>query len=758
MRGSASGTLVRTLALAAATLAIALTTAGAVAASPLTSLERHALQRLNRAPADATTKAAARAEVARAAHLIRTLPNGRGYHVLVALQEAASFQGALTQPRVLALYGALQANDDYFGRHWAPPDKTDITGTDGVVYRYFGGHCFRFHPLADFGALNARASAGDVEGTRRLADALVERGVYQRSGGVGWEYDFRFNGGQAPWLSGMAQAVAAQALARAATIVPDEAPTYFRAAAAAFRAIPGRLLTTVGAGPWIRLYSFSSLPVLNAQLQATISLQAYAAATGDTQAGALAARMENAAAAALPRFDTGYWSYYALPREPSPPDYHHFVAQLLAKLAAADPRFAGEAVRFASYEKQPPAFQLANAGVGEVRFWLSKPATVVATTAAGPTKRLALLDGWHTLTWRPTRSGVFPVHLTASDWNGIRSELDTLPIVRVGGAAIAGVTPAGTGEAPAPPFVVAGRTTVTWLDGAAAPDPTLVASLAAAAPPLLVELDAATTATPVFAQYAAALAQQLPSLRYLTVGPSPTAATAPAYAATVAAVRDAVHAVAPSVGVGVVLDGATAPKTTAAALGRAGLAADVVAFRAAATAATGTWSTPNVAQLAQAFGGVLPPLLLDAPSAAAVTAAACSTSVAGVAFDTAATDPAAAAAAAAAARGTVVCPGLASSPGVTTAEFPAEVASGTAVSFRLACARDCLYVATLVGADGRAVVARRGSLAGGAPVATLALPRTQLGQPSYTVDVRLVSRVNPGAVVEAASAPLPRSG
>src|SRR5581483_4934686 len=140
---------------------------------------------------------------------------------------------------------ALRANDDYFSRHWAPPDKTDIVAADGIVYRYFAGYCSRFHPLAEFGELNARATAGDAAGTQALADALVARGVYQRGGGIGWEYDFPFAGGRAPWLSGMAQAVAAQAFARAAAVVPDEAPTYLRSAAAAFRVIQRGLLTTV---------------------------------------------------------------------------------------------------------------------------------------------------------------------------------------------------------------------------------------------------------------------------------------------------------------------------------------------------------------------------------------------------------------------------------------------------------------------------------------------------------------------------------
>ncbi|HET7130365.1 MAG TPA: D-glucuronyl C5-epimerase family protein [Gaiellaceae bacterium] len=721
-------------------------------------IERSALAKLKKAPVDAPTKTAARAQIARAAHLIRTLPNGRSYHVLVALRETASFPGAVTQPRALALYGALRANNDYFAAHWAPRDKTDIVGADGVVYRYFGGHSFRFHPLANFGVLNARATAGDVEGTQELADALIARGVYQQGGGIAWEYDFPFGGGRAPWLSGMAQAVAAQAFARAAQAVPERATDYLREATAAFRIVPRRLLTSVSAGPWIRLYSFSKLPVLNAQLQAVVSLQSYAAATGDTQAATLATRMQNLTAATLSRFDTGYWSYYALPNEPSPPDYHRYVVQLLNRLKSADPRFAAAATRFAGYEKQPPAFQLANAGVGQVRFWLSKPATVVADTAAGPSKRLALLDGWHTLTWKPKRTGVYSVHLTATDWNGNRTQLDTLPIVRVGKGSFAKVTPANVGDQGAPPFVVANRAAVTWPDAATVPDPAVVASLAALPAPLFLELDTATTPTTAFAQYAAALAQQLPSLGYLVVGPAPSAATAAQYAATVAAVRNAVHAVLPTLAVGMTLDGAVAPKATVTALGRAGATADVVALRAAPATTGGQWTQPNIDQLTQAFGGVPPPLVLDSPTAAAVSAAACSPGIAGIALDPATRDAATATALASLARGITVCPGFAVAPTLPTVEFPTTVTSGTSAALQLACVRDCLYVATLVGADGRPVVARRGSLKGGTAPAAVALPKTQLGQPSYTLDLRVVSTVNPGSIVELASPPLTRAG
>jgi hypothetical protein len=60
-------------------------------------------------------------------------------------------------------------------------------------------------------------------------------------------------------------------------------------------------------------------------------------------------------------------------------------------------------------------------------------------------------------------------------------------------------------------------------------------------------------------------------------------------------------------------------------------------------------------------------------------------------------------------------------------------------------------VATLVGADHRAIVATRGSLVGGAAPTTVTLPKTTLGQPSYTIDVRVVNRVNPGTALDLTS-------
>lgn len=810
---------------ALAGLAVALALAGGAPASSVTSLEQAALTPLAKAQKagriDGPTASSARAEIARAAHLIRTLPNGRGYHVQVALQEAAAFREPLTLPRTLELYGALRANDDYFARHWAPPDKTDVVGADGVVYRYFAGYCFRFHPLANFGVLNARVTSGDVDGTRELADALLERGVYQRSGGIGWEYDFDFGGGRAPWLSGMAQAVAAQAFAGAAALVSDRSTAYLREATAAYRTIPRRLLMSVPAGPWIRLYAFNRLPVLNAQLQAAISLTAYATATGDSAAASLAARMRTAAAVTLPRFDTGYWSDYSLAGDPSPVDYHLFVVSLLRKLASTDPRFADAAKRFAGYEKQPPAFKLDNAGVGQVRFWLSKPSTVTVTTGAGPTRRVSFDGGWHTLAWQPKSAGVFPVHVDAVDWLGNRTSFDTLPVVRVAAAAQPAAKARETSAAAVPgqPVFSVGaaiddpsqaalaqrlglrlvRVGVTWPTGAAEPDPGLVTALGGvpAGMRTLVELNVDElptdpTAEAALAQYAASLAQQVPGLAQLVLAPAPTAASAPLYAAELEAVRDAVHAVSPAVAIGPLVDGGAAPKTAVTALGRSLAASgapqpwvDLVAFHPAPAAGAGLWTTPNFSALTTAFGGTLPPIELDgvastSPStyASAIASAACTPQLSGVVLDRLADspDPTVAAtglldasgveksgatavtdAVALAQRGALVCPGLATAATASTVVYPTTVASSVPVSLQLGCVRDCLYVATLRAPDGTPVVAARGALRGGAAARTIALPRTTLGRSSYSLDVQLVNQVNPGPVTKLTSPQLARS-
>src|SRR5581483_10258478 len=101
------------------------------------------------------------------------------------------------------------------------------------------------------------------------------------------------------------------------------------------------------------------------------------------------------------------------------------------------------------------------------------------------------------------------------------------------------------------------------------------------------------------------------------------------------------------------------------------------------------------------------------------------------------------AAAADAEHGAVVCPGVAASVAASNVGYPSSLGGAVAVSFD--CDRDCVYLVTLDRADGKPVVARRGAVAGGRTT-SVTLPKAKLAGGTYRVDVRLVARVNPGAV------------
>lgn len=344
-----------------------------------------------------------------------------------------------TAPRALELFTTLQENTDYLASHRVPADGTDVPGKDGAVYRSFGGEGLQFHPLANASQLNFLVAAGDTEGARALVAALEARAIPVSGGSAVWEYRFDFGNVRAPWTSGMAQAVLAQALARAGDT---------GLAARAFRAIPGALDRELPAGPWIRLYSTSTLLVLNAQLQSAISIGDYAELTGNAAAAGYASRMLAAGKAMLPRFDTGHWSRYSL-REESDLHYQDFVIGLLKSLGkrTGDPAWTDEAQRFALYETEPPlmtsptvtrlVYPRPEDGVRDdlvVRFWLSKISKVVLVVDGKAADGYTWLGGSHTFRWAPVKlaAGTHTVRLVARslDGNPGSTELGTFEVAR----------------------------------------------------------------------------------------------------------------------------------------------------------------------------------------------------------------------------------------------------------------------------------------------------------------------------------------
>jgi hypothetical protein len=380
--------------------------------------------------------------VARAVWDARRLPPLRGRAIASQLAQLTTLWDSYTSPRALALFSQLQANLAYLETHRIPAPKTDIADADGVVYRWFAGDGFEFHPLASFGALNNLAAAQDADATRTLADALLARGIPHGRRLI-WEYAFPFGGGRPPWASGMAQAVAAQALARSGVLLRD--PSLLAAAGRAYASVPP-LLLQLPSGPWVRLYGFDRELVLNAQLQAILSVAEYAQASGDASAGALATRLTAAAQTLFPRFDTGDWSLYELGGAYAPREYEQFVTQELTTLATRtqDPFWQAAAKRFYDYlytaprvtEGTPPPTlypqpQDGWLDVAQIPITLSQRASVTLAVA-GKVTSYRLGAGTHVLTWKPPaelQPGTYPAQVSAVTYAGNRSTTNLAPIV-----------------------------------------------------------------------------------------------------------------------------------------------------------------------------------------------------------------------------------------------------------------------------------------------------------------------------------------
>jgi hypothetical protein len=384
-----------------------------------------------------------RSDVTRALRDISRLPKLRARVVTVQLQQVTALWDSYTKPRALALFAQLETNLDYLETHIIPPGRVDVTDDEGVVYRWFPGKGLEFHPLAAFGALNAAALAQDPDRTATLAAALASRGIPRGAGGLIWEYSFNFGFGRPPWVSGMAQAVAAQAFGRAAAVLED--PNLLSVATRAYAAVP-TLTMQLSTGPWVKLYSFNKEIVLNAQLQTVLSLLQYAADTGDPNVAALAQRLNASAQAMLPRFDTGDWSLYELGGAYATKEYELFVTQILAKLAARtqDPYWIDAAQRFHGYYYDPPEVTPGAPpptiypqpldgflDVAQLPITLSQNASVTLAVA-GKVTTFRLTRGEHTLTWTPPEglaAGTYPVQIAATNRAGRKRTVKLPPLV-----------------------------------------------------------------------------------------------------------------------------------------------------------------------------------------------------------------------------------------------------------------------------------------------------------------------------------------
>jgi D-glucuronyl C5-epimerase C-terminus len=383
-----------------------------------------------------------RADVTHALRDASRLAPLRARVIASQLAQLTPLWSSYTSPRALTLFGQLEANMSYLETQRIPTTEVDITDDNGVVYRWFPNLGFEFHPLASFGALNSAAAAQDSEKTQTLADALVARAI-PRDSRLIWEYQFKFGIGRPPWASGLAQAVAAQALARSAVLLDD--PAIGAAAVRAFASV-SPLTMKLSSGPWIRLYGFNSEIVLNAQLQAVLSVLEYAQSTEDAKATGLAQQLSTTAERMFPRFDTGDWSRYELGGGYASKSYEKFVTDLLQKLASktGDPFWVTTSQRFHAYYYDPPQVTQTTPPPTIVPqpadgYLDTAPITVnlnmrasVTLAVGGKVTTYRWSAGPHTVNWTPPAGlapGTYPVQATATSYAGHKATYSLAPVV-----------------------------------------------------------------------------------------------------------------------------------------------------------------------------------------------------------------------------------------------------------------------------------------------------------------------------------------
>ena len=157
-----------------------------------------------------------------------------------------------------------------------------------MIFQYFPGKGLQLHPLANFGRLNGYWMGHRNGDLRSMADDLVDLAV-ERNGFLAWEYYFAYGGGSPPWISGMAQGTAMQALSRAGNRLERPGADRGRRRVRAAHSTPPRpraCASPQGAGDWYAAVQLRPrLYVLNGHLQAVNGLRTYAEyAPGDTAA------------------------------------------------------------------------------------------------------------------------------------------------------------------------------------------------------------------------------------------------------------------------------------------------------------------------------------------------------------------------------------------------------------------------------------------------------------------------------------------
>ncbi len=366
-------------------------------------------------------------------------PRRRELGAALALVDGMALRRKLTAARMPALFLTLRRNTQFWPRSPFPGDRDHIMFRGSrLVFEHYSGNGLQLQPLVNFKQANLMHGACvkdtgvacDRAGLERLLDELIRTST-RRSGFTTWEYYFEFGGGPPPWISGMAQATAIQALARASELLDDRGYLrHARSALGAFRKAPPIGVRTVGpfGGPHYLQYSFApGLFIVNAFLQSLIGLYDYAEITGDDDARRLFLAAEPEARRELTASDTGDWSTYSYRGAESTREYHELLRELTASLCSRlrTKVYCQSARNFLSYMTDPAEVELlgpasATKGVPTtVRFSVSKLSAVQVTiTRDGRVAldRIATFRrGNGSFAWKPGAVGTYRIRVAAKE-------------------------------------------------------------------------------------------------------------------------------------------------------------------------------------------------------------------------------------------------------------------------------------------------------------------------------------------------------
>jgi hypothetical protein len=377
---------------------------------------------------------------------------------VVGTTERLAAARALQSSRLPAVFLILRRNTEFWTRAPLPASGWRTTfGRDPAVFQYYPGRGMQLQPLASWGRVNAVAgvclkSRGEARrrdpcpsaALRRSLDGLLALAA-DRGGFLAWEHYFAYGSGRPPWISGMTQATAVQALARAGRAFDE--PRYTRAAAGALGAFehapPLGVRVPATGGSHYLMYSFSpGLRIFNGHLQAVTGLADMARLGRSRRARRLFRSGERAARRTVAGFDTGAWSLYSAAGKEATLGYHELIRGFLGNLCQRTRArtYCAAQKRFARYEHEPTRI-----GIGPLRgvrarrsvplrFSLSKVSSVKirvwGARGMSLSRDLSLPYGHHRLAWTPPARGTYRVRVEAQGPSGPRAvELRTVRVV-----------------------------------------------------------------------------------------------------------------------------------------------------------------------------------------------------------------------------------------------------------------------------------------------------------------------------------------